>query len=185
MKYCCECGKGVVFKIPADDNRERFICEHCDTIHYQNPRVVVGCLPVYQGKILLCLRAIEPRKGYWTLPAGFMENGESTEEGARRETLEEACASVSEPQLYTVFDLPRISQVYMFYRGNLVDGKYGVGAETLESGLYSPEDIPWQRLAFPVVGQTLRFYIEDSQRGEYPVRNEVISYPWGKRPGKG
>lgn len=182
MKFCSECGQGVVFKTPADDNRERFVCEHCDTIHYQNPRVVVGALPVFEGKILLCLRAIEPRKDYWTLPAGFMENGETSLEGAQRETLEEACATVSELQLYTLFDLPHISQLYMFYRAQLVDGKYGVGAETLEAGLFRPEDIPWDRMAFPVVTRTLRLFLEDQPRGEFPVRSEVISYPWGKRP---
>jgi ADP-ribose pyrophosphatase YjhB (NUDIX family) len=182
MKYCSECARPLAFKIPLDDNRERFVCEHCDMVHYQNPRVVVGCLPVYEGRILLCRRAIEPRKNYWTLPAGFMENGETTEEGARRETREEACATVSKPRLYTLFDLPHISQIYMFYLGDLVGGEFGVGAETLESKLFLPEDIPWDQLAFPVVGQTLRYYIEDSVSGEFPVRNEVISYPWGKRP---
>lgn len=181
MKFCSSCGETVVFKIPADDNRERFLCEHCGVIHYQNPRVVVGCLPVYEGRILMCLRAIEPRRNYWTLPAGFMENGESTEEGAARETREEACANTSNLQLYTLFDLPHISQVYMFYRADLVEGKYGVGAETLEADLYKPEDIPWDRLAFPVITRTLRYFIEDTANGSFPVRNEVVDFPWGKR----
>ena len=182
MKYCSRCGKPVVLKIPADDNRERFVCDHCDAIHYQNPRIVVGCLPVHDDRILLCLRAIEPRKGYWTLPAGFMENGETCVQGAQRETLEEACATVSNLRLYTMFDLPHISQVYLFYLASLDHGKFGVGAETLESGLFRIEDIPWDRIAFPVVTQTLRFFIDDRERGEFPLRNEVIDYPWGKPP---
>jgi ADP-ribose pyrophosphatase YjhB (NUDIX family) len=181
MKYCSRCGKPVVLKTPEDDNRERFVCDHCDTIHYQNPRIIVGCLPVHQDRILLCLRAIEPRKNYWTLPAGFMENGETSIAGAQRETQEEACASVSDLQLYTMFDLPHISQVYMFYRANLDSGKFGVGAETLDADLFRIEDIPWDRMAFPVVTRTLKLFIDDRDRGEFRFRNEVIDYPWGKR----
>jgi ADP-ribose pyrophosphatase YjhB (NUDIX family) len=182
MKYCSSCGKPVVVRIPADDNRDRFVCDHCTTIHYQNPKIVVGCLPVYEDRVLLCLRAIEPRKNYWTLPAGFMENGETCVEGAQRETMEEACARVDNLQLYTLFDLPHISQVYMFYRADLHAGKFGVGTESLDADLFRVEDIPWDKMAFPVITRTLRLFIEDREHGLYPVRNEVIAYPWGKRP---
>jgi ADP-ribose pyrophosphatase YjhB (NUDIX family) len=181
MKYCSLCGKPVVVRVPADDNRDRFVCDHCNTIHYQNPRIVVGSLPVYEDRILLCQRAIEPRRGFWTLPAGFMENGETSVEGARRETMEEACATLSKLELYTLFDLPHISQVYMFYRAELEQGKYGVGAESLDTDLFRIEDIPWKELAFPVVSRTLRYYIDDLERDSFPVRTEVIDFPWGKR----
>lgn len=175
MKYCSVCGELVALKTPSNDNRLRFVCEFCGTIHYQNPRIVVGCVPVFEERVLLCRRAIEPRKGFWTLPAGFMENGETCSEGAQRETLEEACAEVSDLQLYTLFDLPHISQVYMFYRAQLVDGVFGVGEESLETELLPFEDIPWEHLAFPVVTETLRYYFEDGPRGEYPIRHGVIN----------
>jgi ADP-ribose pyrophosphatase YjhB (NUDIX family) len=181
MKYCSLCGKPVVVRVPADDNRDRFVCDHCDTVHYQNPRIVVGCLPVHEDRILLCRRAIEPRRGYWTLPAGFMENGETSIQGAQRETMEEACAVATGLQLYTLFDLPHISQVYMFYRAVLEDGRYGVGSESLDAGLFHHDDIPWDEMAFPVVTRTLRHFLDDWERGEFPVRNEVIDFPWGRR----
>jgi ADP-ribose pyrophosphatase YjhB (NUDIX family) len=143
-------------------------------IHYVNPRVIVGCLPIYEGKVLLCKRAIEPRLGYWTLPAGFMENGETTPQGAARETWEEARAKVSGLELYRVFDVPYISQVYMFYRCTLDNGEYGVGPESLETGLYSEDEIPWDDIAFPVVRETLKEYFEDVREGHYPVRVSAI-----------
>ena len=131
MKFCSSCGSMVVLSIPEGDDRERFVCSSCEIIHYVNPRVIVGCLPVYQDRVLLCKRAIEPRRNYWTLPAGFMENGETTLEGAARETWEEARAEVGDMQLYRVFDVPYINQVYMFYRCDLQRGEYGAGPESL------------------------------------------------------
>lgn len=174
MNFCTSCGNAVTLTIPAGDDRERFVCTSCELIHYSNPRVIVGCLPVYEGKVLLCKRAIEPRKNYWTLPAGFMENGETTPEGAARETWEEARGRVSNLILYRVYDVPSISQVYMFYRCDLDHGEFGVGPESLESDLYSQEDIPWEEIAFPVVREALRDYFVDAKRGEYPIQVSAV-----------
>ena len=174
MKYCSNCGTRVVLEIPEGDDRERHVCPGCGMIHYINPRVIVGCVPVYEGRILLCKRAIEPRKNYWTLPAGFMENGETTGQGAARETWEEARAKVSNLQLYRAFDVPHISQVYMFYRCDIDNGDYGVGPESLESGLYTQEEIPWKELAFPVVIETLQSFFDDVKTGQFPVRVSSI-----------
>jgi len=174
MKFCTRCGSSVSLQIPEGDDRERYVCGNCGMIHYSNPRVIVGCVPVYQGKVLLCLRAIEPRKNYWTLPAGFMENGETTLQGAARETWEEARAKVSNLDLYRVFDVPHISQVYMFYRCDVDDGEFGVGPESLESDLYAEADIPWERIAFPVVTETLKAFFADAPTGEFPVQVSAI-----------
>jgi ADP-ribose pyrophosphatase YjhB (NUDIX family) len=172
MKYCSNCGDPVELRIPEGDDRQRFVCAGCATIHYQNPRLIVGSLPVCGERVLLCRRAIEPRKHFWTLPAGFMENGETTLAGAQRETWEEAQARLVEgsASLYRVFDLPHINQVYLFYRGELADGAYGVGPESLEVALFEERDIPWGELAFPVVMETLHEFFEDRRRGEFPVR---------------
>lgn len=174
LKYCSQCGASVSWRIPAQDDRERFICDDCGVIHYQNPRVVVGCLPVYEDRILLCRRAIEPRHGYWTLPAGFLENGETALAGARRETWEEARAQVCDEGLYTLFDLPHISQIYMFYLVSLVDGKFETGSESSDVRLFSQEEIPWDELAFPVVVDTLKHYFSDREGGHFPVRQLSI-----------
>lgn len=177
MKYCSDCGNPVSIKIPAGDSRQRHVCDHCGTIHYQNPRIIAGTLPVVGDKVLLCRRAIEPRLGFWTLPAGFMENGETTEEAAARETIEEAEAKVDIQGLYMVFNLPHISQVYIFYRAAVVNGEFGVGVESLESRLFEEHEIPWSDLAFPTVGRALKHYFADRQSGEFPVRVEDITYP--------
>ncbi len=176
MKFCSKCGAGVSLRIPADDNRERFVCDDCEHIHYINPRIVAGCLVTEGQRVLLCRRAIEPRKGYWTLPAGFMENGETPEEGAARETLEEASCSVVATELYTLFSLPHISQVYMFFRAELAGGSFAAGPESLEVDLFEERDIPWDDLAFPVVGKTLKHYYRDRLAGTYPMRSEAIRY---------
>ena len=177
MKYCSSCGESIALIIPAGDDRERHVCSVCETIHYSNPKLIVGCVPEHDGKILLCKRSIEPRYGYWTLPAGFMENGESTAEGAARETREEAAAQATNLSLYRVFDVPQINQVYMFYRCGIEDGAFGVGPETLESQLVDPSDIPWDALSFPSVYKVLKEYLEDRVRGEFPVRHSVIRRP--------
>lgn len=174
MNFCSSCGSSVALKIPEGDDRERFVCTSCELIHYINPRVIVGCVAVHDGKVLLCKRAIEPRKNYWTLPAGFMENGETTPEGAARETWEEAKGRVSKLELYRVFDVPSISQVYMFYRCDLDRGEFGVGPESLESALYTEREIPWDEIAFPVVRETLKEYFADARHGRFSVRVSAV-----------
>jgi ADP-ribose pyrophosphatase YjhB (NUDIX family) len=158
------------------DDRERFVCSSCEFIHYSNPHIIVGCVPVYEGKVLLCKRAIEPRKGFWTLPAGFMENGETTLQGATRETWEEAKARVTNVDLYRIFDVPYISQVYMFYRCDLDKGEHSAGPESLETQLYAEADIPWDNIAFQVVSQTLKEYFSDVASGHFPVRVSAIDH---------
>lgn len=175
MKFCSECGGEIALRIPVGDDRKRFVCSACEHIHYVNPRLIVGCLPVYGEQVLLCRRAIEPRRGLWTLPAGFMENGETTAEGAARETWEEARARVSDLDLYRVFDLPQISQVYMFYRCTLDDGAFGVGPESTEVALFEEADIPWDEIAFPVVTKTLKAFFVDRTNQRFPLSVESVT----------
>jgi ADP-ribose pyrophosphatase YjhB (NUDIX family) len=170
LKFCSACGGPLSVRVPKGDNRPRHVCNACERIHYQNPQVVVGCLPIWGQQILLCRRAIHPRRGFWTLPAGFMENGESTEDGAARETLEEACAEVRGLQLASVFSLPHIDQVHLFYRAELVEGRYAVGAETLEVGLFDEGEIPWSELAFATVRNALEQYFSERAEGLYATR---------------
>jgi ADP-ribose pyrophosphatase YjhB (NUDIX family) len=177
MKFCSQCGGAIEQRIPEGDDRHRYVCVTCEVIHYVNPRVIVGCLPAHEDKVLLCKRAIEPRRGLWTLPAGFMENGETTAAGAARETWEEARARVSDMHLYRVFDVPHINQVYMFYRCSLDDGRFGVGPESTETLLYSQEDIPWGEIAFPVVRETQQAYFTDRETGQFPISVETIELP--------
>lgn len=165
MKYCSQCGREVVFKVPPEDRIPRWVCEHCATIHYENPRLVVGSVPEWDGRILLCLRAIEPRRGYWTLPAGFMENGETLEQAARREADEEAHADVEIGSLLALINVPHASQVHVFFRGRLAGGRFGVGHESLDARLYLPEEIPWDALAFPSVTFALRSLLADREAG--------------------
>ena len=179
MKFCSECGQGVTARVPDGDTRSRFVCDHCQTIHYQNPRIVAGCLAVHGQQVLLCRRAIEPRRGFWTLPAGFMENGETTEEAALRETWEEARARLQQQELYMLFNLPHINQVYMFFRGELADLEFSAGEESLEVRLFHEHEIPWDKLAFPTVGKTLKQYFLDRQEQAFPVRIRDLLY----RPG--
>ena len=176
MKFCSACGASVAYQVPEDDNRERAVCTECGTIHYQNPKIIAGTLPVWKDQVLLCKRAIEPRRGYWTLPAGFMENGETAEAGGARETMEEANASVENPNLYTVFSLPHISQVYMFFKADLRGPSYSSGPESLEVELFSENDIPWDELAFPVITKTLKHYFTDRLGGSFPVHYENLSF---------
>ncbi|MCG8317350.1 MAG: NUDIX hydrolase [Pseudomonadales bacterium] len=174
MKYCSQCGHSVSLKIPDGDQRERHVCDNCGFIHYLNPRIIAGTLPIYQDKVLLCRRAIEPRKGYWTLPAGFMENGETTQEAALRETWEEAEAKLDLHGLYTLFNLPHINQVYIFFRGEVVKGEFGVGEESLECQFFSETEIPWDNLAFPTIYKTLKHFFQDRANNSFPVRMEDI-----------
>ncbi|MGV8916331.1 MAG: NUDIX hydrolase [Pseudomonas sp.] len=174
MKFCSHCGNPVIQRIPEGDSRVRFVCDHCQTIHYQNPNIVAGCLPVWGTKVLLCRRAIEPRLGFWTLPAGFMENGETVEQAARRETDEEACATVNNLSLYMMIDVPHISQVHVFYRAELANLQFAAGIESLEVQLFEEADIPWSELAFPTVSRTLECYYADRITQLYPVRSEAL-----------
>ena len=175
MKYCSECGKPVAHRVPEGDNLPRHICDHCNTIHYQNPKLVVGCLPVWEQQVLLCKRAIEPCYGLWTLPAGFMENQESLEEAALRESREEANARLEIENIYSIISLPHINQVYVLYRAKLLDLDFYAGPESLDVQLFSEEEIPWQQLAFKTIENTLRHFFEDRKQGSFPVHNGVIS----------
>lgn len=167
MKFCCYCATELVYDIPDDDNRHRFICKRCDVVHYQNPKVVAGCLPIWEDKVLLCKRAIEPRYAYWTLPAGFMECGETSLEAAMRETHEEANARVEVESLFTVFNLPHVDQIYMMFKSRLLDLDFSPGTESLEVALYDEASIPWEDLAFRTIKETLRLYFEDRKNGAY------------------
>jgi ADP-ribose pyrophosphatase YjhB (NUDIX family) len=167
MKFCSACGHTVSLRVPVGDNRERFVCANCDAVHYLNPRNVVGTVPVWDDKVLLCRRAIEPRLGYWTLPAGFMEIGETTSEAAARETLEEAGARVEVQHLFSLLNVPHVQQVHLFYLARLLDLNIAAGEESLEVKLFDERDIPWDDIAFPTVGQTLRFFFADRAIGSY------------------
>lgn len=169
MKYCSQCGHTVSRKIPEGEVLERFVCDSCQTIHYQNPKVVAGCIPEWEDKILLCKRAIEPRYGLWTLPAGFMELGETLEQAAARETWEEAQARVDQLDLYVVCSLPYISQVYTLFRANLQDLDFGPGPESLVVELFDESQIPWDQLAFEVVRQALRLYFADKAKQQFTL----------------
>ena len=175
MKFCSECGKTVTWRIPSGEDRKRHVCNSCDTIHYQNPRVITGCLPIYQDKILLCKRAIEPRLGLWTSPAGFLENGETSEEGAIRESWEEARTNLRINHLYTLFNLPHVNQLYFFYHATMTDMKFSAGPESLTVALFRENEIPWDSLAFAVVERTLQYYFNDKKTGDFMFRTEVIN----------
>lgn len=170
MNYCNQCGEAVSQQIPEGDNRLRYVCATCTTIHYENPKVITGCLPIHEDQVLLCKRAIEPRSGLWTLPAGFLENGETSADGALRETMEEANARVNIEGLYTLFSLPRISQVYMFFRATLQDLDFYAGEESLEVQLFNEDEIPWDNLAFPVITETLKHYFKDRTSNTFETR---------------
>jgi ADP-ribose pyrophosphatase YjhB (NUDIX family) len=177
IKFCNSCGAATVQRVPEGDTFTRAVCDACGTIHYQNPKVVVGCLPAYGDRILICKRAIEPRYGLWTLPAGFMENEESASEGAAREALEEANARVEIEDLYTVYSIPHISQVYMMFRAKLLDTDFSAGTESLEVKLVTEAEIPWDQIAFAMVRRTLEHYLEDRKRGIFVPRFGDIRPP--------
>jgi len=165
MKYCSDCAHPVSLQIPPDDSRPRYVCQQCGVIHYQNPKMVVGSIPFWdqdeEAKILLCRRAIEPRHGYWTLPAGFMENSETTAEGAARETMEEAGAHIELQALFSLLNVPHVHQVHLFYRARLLDKDFAAGTESLEVKLFTEAQIPWDEIAFPTVTHTLKFFFQD------------------------
>ncbi|MCY4095925.1 MAG: NUDIX hydrolase [Gammaproteobacteria bacterium] len=173
MNFCVKCGANTVYKVPPGDNQQRFVCRLCGHIHYENPKIVCGCLVRSNDQVLLCKRGIEPRKDRWTFPAGFLERHESTLEGAKRETREEACADVELDMLYAQFDLAYISQIYQFYLADLI-GSYAPGDETLDVQLFDEETIPWEQLAFPVIRKSLESYFSDRARGRYTFRHFEI-----------
>jgi ADP-ribose pyrophosphatase YjhB (NUDIX family) len=177
MKFCSHCGAPVNLRIPPGDNLPRFVCDRCHTVHYQNPKLVVGCIPEWDDRVLLCRRAIEPRYGLWTLPAGFMENGETTLEAAARETLEEAKAAVEIGALFSLYNLPHINQVYLIFRSRLLALEHQPGAESLETALFEEGEIPWEELAFPVVRFTLEHYFADRRSGRFDLHIGELRRP--------
>ncbi len=166
MKFCSACGHPVEFRIPPGDQLPRHVCDHCGTIHYHNPRIIAGCVPeAADGRILMCRRAIEPRLGFWTFPAGFLELGETSAQGAARETLEESQAEVEIDDLFAVIAVPYVSQVYMLHRGRMKSGHHGTTPESSETQLMREEEIPWEEVAFPTIYHGLKFFFEDRARG--------------------
>ena len=177
MKFCSNCGATVARKIPAGDSLPRYVCDACSTIHYQNPRMIVGCVPVWEEQVLLCKRAIEPRHGLWTVPAGFMENGETLAAGAARETLEEANARVEIGALYAVYNIPHVNQVYLLFLAKLLDLDFHAGEESLETRLFREDEIPWDQIAFATVRNTLTHYFADRARQQFGFHLGTIDRP--------
>ena len=167
IQHCRACGAAVRYQVPPEDNRDRAVCVDCGTIHYENPLNVVGTLPVWEDKVLLCRRAIEPRHGLWTLPAGFMELGETTAQGALRETTEEAGARVELEGLYSLINVVRVGQVHLFYRARMLDADFIPGPESLEARLFAETDVPWDEIAFRTTRMTLQFYFDDRRQGQF------------------
>lgn len=170
MKYCSNCGNRVKTAIPDGDDKVRFVCQGCETIHYENPKMVAGTLPEWKDKILLCRRAIHPARGKWTLPAGFLENGETVSECALRETREEACATLIDLRPYAMIDLPFIHQVYFMFRGKLLDGTFSPGPESLETKLFYPDELPWDKIAFGSIRSVLEKYCTDIKASTFPFQ---------------
>jgi ADP-ribose pyrophosphatase YjhB (NUDIX family) len=177
VHYCSVCGHAITQRIPTGDNRTRDCCDHCGAIHYVNPRPVVGTIPVWGEQVLLCKRAIEPRYGKWTLPAGFMEVGETTTDGAIRETIEEAGARIEIGPLFSMIDVPHVQQVHIFFRADLLDTGFAAGAESLDVRLFGEHEIPWEEIAFRTVAATLRHYFDDRRRGAFGIHIEAIVAP--------
>ena len=169
IKHCRECGTAVVYRLPDDgDTKPRAVCPACHTVHYENPLNVVGTVPeLADGRILLCKRNIEPRKGKWTLPAGFMELEETTAQGAARETDEEAGAQIEMGPLFSLLNVPRVGQVHLFYRAALLSDQFNPGYETMEARLFTEEEVPWDELAFRTVKETLEAYFSDRKAGAF------------------
>lgn len=170
MNFCPQCASPVSHRVPDGDNRPRHVCDACGTIHYVNPKIVAGCLPVWEDRVLLCRRAIAPRHGLWTLPAGFMEMGETTQAAAARETMEEANCRVEIQELYCYLNIPRISQVYVLFLARMLDADYSPGEESLDVELFKESDIPWDELAFPAMEVALRHFISDRRDGRFVTR---------------
>ena len=169
IQHCRVCGAATAYRVPVDDNRERAVCTACGEIHYENPINVVGTVPVWERQVLLCRRNIEPRKGLWTLPAGFLEIGETTEEGARRETDEEAGARIEMQGLFTLLNVVAVAQLHLFYRARLLDTRFDPGPETIEAQLFDEHEVPWDQIAFRTVRETLRHFFADRERGRFEL----------------
>lgn len=169
MKFCSSCGGPTSIRVPEGDNVARYVCNSCSEIFYQNPRVVVGCIPEWEDKILLCRRAIEPSYGSWTFPAGYLENGETLQLAAARETLEEAGAHVEISSLFALLNLPAFNQVHIMFRGRLLDLDYAAGSESLEVALVQEREIPWNQLAFATIRETLKCYYSNPSRRDAPI----------------
>ncbi len=167
INFCSACGAPVALRVPAGDSLPRHVCDRCNAIHYRNPKLVVGTLPFWEDRVLLCKRAIEPRYGKWTLPAGFMENQETVAAAALRETEEESGAHIELGEMYTLISVPHISQVHVIFRARLLDLDFAPGEETLEVALFSEEEVPWDEIAFRTIGMTLRHYFADRRSGRY------------------
>ena len=176
MNFCSNCGSPTSQRIPLGDNKNRDVCIKCGAIFYQNPKIIAGCVPTFDDKVLLCKRAIEPRSGFWTLPAGFMENHETCLEAALRESEEEANTHINNPTLYGIFDLPHISQVYIFYQGEVIDGLFSPGIESLEVKLFKENDIPWKNLAFPVIDIMLQYHFKKTKHAD--ICTATINKSW-------
>ena len=182
MNFCSNCGsQNIGLKVPEGDNRPRFVCDDCGEIFYHNPKIVVGCVPRWKEKVLLCKRAIPPRYGYWTLPAGYMENQESAANGAAREAHEEALAKTRIGNVFTQFSIPHINQVYILFLADMETAEFGAGEESLDAALFSREEIPWDELAFPVMRKTLELYFEDADRGRFRTHSGEVWFPSGDR----
>jgi ADP-ribose pyrophosphatase YjhB (NUDIX family) len=178
MNFCSNCGARVALHVPQGDDRQRYMCATCGRIHYDNPKLVVGCIPQWEDKILLCRRGIEPKKGMWTLPAGYLENGETVMEGASRETLEEAGVTVTELQPYLLFDIIHVHQLYLMFRGRMQTPEFKVTPESSEVVLMRREEIPWDAIAFRAIESTLRHYFADRDSGRFPFRiRQIVKDP--------
>ncbi len=177
MKYCSNCGILVELRIPEGDTLPRYVCSQCGVIHYQNPKIVVGCIPEWEDRILLCRRAIEPRHGLWTVPSGFMENAETLVQGAARETLEEANARVSMGPLYAIYNLPHINQVHVLFRAQLLDLDFKPGIESLDVQLFGEAEVPWDTLAFRVIREPLERYFDERRQGKLGFHMGTIEEP--------
>ena len=175
IRHCRACGTLTRYVVPPDDNRERAVCPNCRTVHYENPINVVGTVPIWDDRVLLCRRNIEPRYGLWTLPAGFLEIGETTEAGALRETDEEAGARVELQGLFSVLNVVRVAQVHLFYRARLLDTDFAPGPETIEAQLFAQHEVPWEQLAFRTVRETLQRWFADRERGTFGVHSADIN----------
>ena len=175
INYCPTCGASVSFRVPVGDSLPRHVCDSCGAIHYQNPRLVVGTLPIWENRVLLCRRAIEPCLGMWTLPAGFMENGETVAQAALRETREEANAHIDLGDMFTLISVPHISQVHVIYGATLTDLNFSAGEETLDVRLFSEHEVPWDEIAFRTIAMTLRHYFDDRRAGALQFHTSDLS----------
>ncbi len=175
INFCCLCGAPMETKIPIDDDHTRSVCTQCAHVHYENPKMVVGCIPVSREKILMCKRNIEPRKGKWTLPAGYLETNESVQDGAARETLEETKAEVLVIDPYRLFNIVFVDQVYLMFRAQVLTGEFGPTSESMEVQLFREKEIPWDEIAFEVIRQTLVDFFQDREKNAYPFKVKDIT----------